>query len=767
MSKEERHQDNKESGYLSLHYHPRDSVVNYKLPASSEDAASKFDFVMAFKIDNGQTDECKFIIHQLQAVGLFETFIYTSVQRDELIVLLKANIEKLGKFADLINFDLELDPDVLKKKLEEGVKYTEGPNVGKWKIEPREINENITSVWPYDHIYGRYECTPELQHFYLKSPTTDSLFSINNKLKLIYYMLIAPKGKGGCQLHIPKMIYKEQMLCCFPLHDRRITDQLLENIFKFDQPLWHTPFYDIKEYFGEKIALFNVFIGHYTQWLILPSIVGLAFQIVVWATNVKTFSSPVLPFYSVLITVWGIVMLEFWKRRQSTVALWWGTSDFETKDEQERPEYQGQLIRSPIDGSLIIYFPDSEVAFKVLSSTIVVATFVAIMCGSLAGIYVLRFYINDRIGTSEASYVASALTTALILTMNTIYQTVAKKLTDRENHRTDTQYEDALSAKIFVFQFLNSYASFFFIAFVAPYLSPSQNNPKNFPGQCGAETCMQPLAINLGIVFGMRLTFSNVMDILVPYVQYHLNKRTETAGVSKDNVLSRPEEEMLLMPYDPIVENINDYADTAVQYGFSMMFITALPCATFFSFVSNFFRIKFTLWKRIKLYRRPIPAAAQDIGSWLGIFQIITIIAVITNAGLICFTMDVLNNYSPYARLWIFIGYQWVLFTAMFASEYFVPDIPGEIEIQLKRQEFIVSKVIEGLPDEDEDLLGSIEADLGNITLTEVDGKSSTCCGFYSKNKTLFRTNGDKKLPDVPTQLYNHAYQGVSNADGV
>ena len=140
-----------------------------------------------------------------------------------------------------------------------------------------------------------------------------------------------------------------------------------------------------------------------------------------------------------------------------------------------------------------------------ITDCIVVATFVAIMCGSLAGIFVLRFYINDRIGPSEASYVASAMTTALILIMNTIYQTVAKKLTDHGNHRTDTQYEDALSAKIFVFQFLNSYASFFFIAFVAPFIRPSQNNPKNFPGQCGAKTCMQPLAINLGIIFGMRL----------------------------------------------------------------------------------------------------------------------------------------------------------------------------------------------------------------------------------------------------------------------
>jgi hypothetical protein len=57
----------------------------------------------------------------------------------------------LGKFADLINFDLELDPYVLKNKLQEGVKYLDGPNVGKYKIEPREINENITSMKPYDH----------------------------------------------------------------------------------------------------------------------------------------------------------------------------------------------------------------------------------------------------------------------------------------------------------------------------------------------------------------------------------------------------------------------------------------------------------------------------------------------------------------------------------------------------------------------------------------------------------------------------------------
>jgi hypothetical protein len=35
-----------------------------------------------------------------------------------------------------------------------------------------------------------------------------------------------------------------------------------------------------------------------------------------------------------------------------------------------------------------------------------------------------------------------------------------------ENHRTDTDYENHLILKTFLFQFVNSYASFFYIAFV-------------------------------------------------------------------------------------------------------------------------------------------------------------------------------------------------------------------------------------------------------------------------------------------------------------
>ncbi len=44
------------------------------------------------------------------------------------------------------------------------------------------------------------------------------------------------------------------------------------------------------------------------------------------------------------------------------------------------------------------------------------------------------------------------------------------------------------------------------------------------------------------------------------------------------------------------------------------------------------------------------------------IFLMISVAAVITNAGLAVFTMDVLDSYSEAFRFWTFILFQWVCF---------------------------------------------------------------------------------------------------------
>ncbi|CAE7603802.1 Ano7, partial [Symbiodinium microadriaticum] len=74
--------------------------------------------------------------------------------------------------------------------------------------------------------------------------------------------------------------------------------------------------------------------------------------------------------------------------------------------------------------------------------------------------------------------------------LNVIYQDLAVYLTNNENHRTDTQYEDALIAKLFAFQFVNSYASFVYIAFI-----------KTTIGDPCQGSCMSELSVALVTIF--------------------------------------------------------------------------------------------------------------------------------------------------------------------------------------------------------------------------------------------------------------------------
>lgn len=58
-------------------------------------------------------------------------------------------------------------------------------------------------------------------------------------------------------------------------------------------------------------------------------------------------------------------------------------------------------------------------------------------------------------------------------------------------------------------------------------------------------------------------------------------------------------------------------------------------------------------------------------------------------------------EYDLRTRIWMFIGFQWVLIACQFVASVIVPDVSKDVEIQLERQQFIFEKVIEHVADED------------------------------------------------------------------
>lgn len=163
-------------------------------------------------------------------------------------------------------------------------------------------------------------------------------------------------------------------------------------------------------------------------------------------------------------------------------------------------------------------------------------------------------------------------------------------------------------------------------------------------------------------------------------------------------LMSKTEKEFNLDVYHRFQSTVEEYSELAIQFGYVTLFVAAFPLAPLFALASNFVKLRIDGYKILSTMRRPMPSGCQGIGIWLDIFQILSLVAVITNAGIIAFTMNP-NETDEVGSYNLFLTMQYTLFILMACSSYFVPDVPSSVPIQLKRQEVLLNKVIKGIPD--------------------------------------------------------------------
>mmetsp|Transcript_1988 Transcript_1988/g.3789 ORF Transcript_1988/g.3789 Transcript_1988/m.3789 type:complete len:89 (+) Transcript_1988:2-268(+) len=53
-------------------------------------------------------------------------------------------------------------------------------------------------------------------------------------------------------------------------------------------------------------------------------------------------------------------------------------------------------------------------------------------------------------------------------------------------------------------------------------------------------------------------------------------------------------------------------------------------------------------------------------------------------------------------RMWVFIGFQWALFTLQYIIEKIIPDEPLEVGIQVQRADFLNAKILQKQKDDDD-----------------------------------------------------------------
>nr|CCA22280.1 anoctaminlike protein putative [Albugo laibachii Nc14] len=453
----------------------------------------------------------------------------------------------------------------------------------------------------------------------------------------------------------------------FPLHNSTERKELVESWVKtFLSP---QPLDSIKVYFGNEIGFYFAFLDMFSRWLLIPSILGV---LVIFQNNV--FTPYIRALYSLFITCWATAFLKFWKRRESTLRSTWNIRNTEHMlEEQERSGFWGERKYDPVQEEHFTFFSSMDRMKRYIGTS-------AILIMSLSGLLILTYVYfsfqywsevqftkyNGWDGNWEYLQILPSISYSLVVwLLDSKYIQLASVLTDYENHRTDTDFSNALVLKLSCFYFVNNFASLFYLAFWAQD--------------------MERLEQTLSWMLITRQFLSNVSEVLVPYLTTESRFFSAKASQSstKDSENAQVETELMYPVYDG---TFDDYLELFVQFGQITLFASAFPLAAFCCLVNNLMEVRTDAFKLCLSYRRPWRNMSSGIGAWFLAFDAIGYLSLVTNCALIGMDAGILRtmlpSYSSGDLLIVIIVFEHVMVLLKACIEIFVPDIPSEVTIQ-------------------------------------------------------------------------------------
>lgn len=487
-------------------------------------------------------------------------------------------------------------------------------------------------------------------------------------------------GYSDVKLHkgraiIPKCLTSGIVTQIFPLHDREKLKALEHKwylSFNRKQPLD-----SIKDYFGETIALYFGFLSFYSVSLVPPVLLVVVFALSGAHEQTKN------TVFAILNLIWGTVFLEAWKRRCAEISFKWGTLTSgmtSEQDEEPRPQYLGTKRLSPITGEMEHYYPSWKRNLKVYC----VSYPIVVLCMILATVTMLlnfkflhameaRYSNAKGIVASVMLSLPSVVYAVAIAVLNNLYHQLATFLTESENHRLQSSFNNHLIVKLVLFYFVNCFSSLFYIAF---YLQD-----------------IELLQKYLAALMITSQLIGQVTESLIPYIMFRsrvtkVSKEgkkivMKTADLSDDIERQGTQEQYLGTFYD--------YLELFLQFGYTFLFSSAYPMAAFWALLNNVIEMRTDAFKMCRIYQRPFAETANSIGAWQVAFEALSVIAVITNCaliGLAAKSSEWLPEMTTINAVLMFVAIEHFLLGVKFVLALVIPDVPQWVQDEMARQQY-------------------------------------------------------------------------------
>ncbi|VDL67946.1 unnamed protein product, partial [Nippostrongylus brasiliensis] len=246
----------------------------------------------------------------------------------------------------------------------------------------------------------------------------------------------------------------------------------------------------------------------------------------------KSFDNELNAFFAAFMSVWGTLFYQLWRRNNAVLAYEWDCEDVNVV-EPDRPEYRGSSTRTdPITGETEYFSPQMERFLKLTASCIIVVLSMCLVVISVILVTLYKLWAVSKLGCDKeytfacsvaAAYAPSIMNTVSTMILGCIYEWMVVKLTNWENHRTNSEYHNALVIKMFALQMVNNYTSLFYIAFVRPESNGFQSNGlfglgDDYKDVCLPGTCGSLLAVQLITHMVIKPLPKFTKDIVIPII---------------------------------------------------------------------------------------------------------------------------------------------------------------------------------------------------------------------------------------------------------
>nr|XP_036858328.1 anoctamin-9 isoform X4 [Manis javanica] len=442
----------------------------------------------------------------------------------------------------------------------------------------------------------------------------------------------------------------------------------------------------IRDYFGEKAALYFAWLGWYTYMLVPAAAMGLivflsgfalfeASQIskeiceahhillcprgdnsrryqrlsdtCTFAKLTHLFDNEGTVLFAIFMALWATVFLEIWKRQRACVVLHWDLYGWD----EDQEEMALELINCP-------NYQLRPHQHSYLRSTIILILSLFMVCLMVGMAHVLVVYrvLAAALLNAAVPFLGRQVTTAVAVTgalvhyvtvviMTKINKCVALRLCDFEKPRTFSERESKFTIKFFTLQFFAHFSSLIYIAFILGRINGHPGNLVLLAGQwkleeCHLSGCMMDLFLQMAIIMGLKQTLSNCMEYLGPWLAHKCRlMRVKRGCRSRDPELRDWERNYCLNPVNTF-SLFDEFMEMMIQYSFTTVFVAAFPLAPLLALFSNLVEIRLDAIKMVRLRQRLVPRKAKDIGTWLQVLETIGVLAVIANGMVIAFTSE-------------------------------------------------------------------------------------------------------------------------------